>query len=1405
MKIHDLLSFSKENYYNGAIQTDWFYDNSKARAIAGSYVFHGPKYFGVGRSDVSLGQHKLIDTASFAKCITERLYSHASDPNLLMTIAGYGTGKSHLAVTLGTLYGHNFEDRAVVTEHLYEVDSEIGTYIRTTNIKSNLVVTLNGMNNFNLDYEVLKCAKASLLLHGRDDSELRKLTKSYEIAKHFVDKTFSMFQAQFEKRASVEGINATGPALKEWLLAELDTAPVAFGIVNSVYTEINGDSIQWERGISAGDVLNTLSLNLCGENKPFNKVLVLFDEFGRYIEYAATNPAIAGDAALQQIFESVQGSSGNIVFVGFIQSDLSTYLSRIEKTANIIRYTGRYENAEKYYLSSNFETILANLIKKENEAQFQSYICSAINRYEKFHQNMIKALNRWDRSAYKKSVWKDYSLYKSVILNGCYPIHPITTWLLSNTSSWMQQRSTIAFTAEMFDSISNAEIESAWLPYVYPIDIIDSNIYNEMLNSEEKGLVTSQYCMLYQEIILKTGDKLAVDEVKVLKAILIVNVAKFVFLDRFDAITALHYCTGLTEDDIIPTVKTLEDSHGVIAFDESAHTFDLIAEANGFNEFKRIYNKYRIGNSASIDEYDEEISSILALDKDIETSFAQEHNISSTEWSYAKKIVDSKNVTESYITMLVRSIENNTSSEQSKGSLVYVYCDKNTDSEIGRLSQLIKKYGVEKHPIIFLLLDDAESEILTAMTIRKTLQRFSVADHERLNKHIVLQNNAQIKKICSTFTRLVTKREMITLDGVCSYEGRVNTLCSTTFNRIYTQAPSFAFDGFEKKSTVQANKYLTNICIKLYDSTLMNLQSYQALTQDEKNRVKSVLSTGVSTSWQVFDPQCQLVIPQNGLMRSIYDEIDSQLSFDEPISIWSLTKKFTLAPYGMNMNALALFIVYFIAHKAKNLLAFYGQDKLIASHFSDMIFKQNKVQLKELLKIKLQMNTNATVDIVAATCTEIMNNQLVEHCASLKKCLLDAVSQEGTTNENELLVAQARIRLDDGDKLYNRLYLNLAEAKAIIVDAESSFIIHKFIKVFGYLDIVEGKIEEGSSYQYSLEYLANVKSLVETSKNIISEKFDAALRKLTCNITQLSQIKTIYKKVALVLAQNGYIKEADDVNNRISTIENEIIVKQKYETSIVECDRDILLCADASAFTYSHCLDMMSKLQIWGQFFSKQSDVPDVLKDEFRKKLNKAIGSMQSRIDGLNNACDEAIASLQSATSSTQMAKIKVQIDGLISQELSEGLTSSLLHALDDIENAYNSINDMPQDIDSLHMSIKQLHRDSAMCAKVIECEYQARVVELEKKEILWVNTFINQIETSVNSMSTSDCSNWLDKTSVLPEYLQCKTKLQYQAAQKLVENQLHKARVQGVVSMFSRLSQSEKEECLRILNSNSI
>lgn len=1402
MQVRDLVRFSKERCFNGAVQTEWFYDQSRVKNVAESYVFHGPKYFGVSDSDVDLGGHKLIDTASFALNLATKLNDRQPNNSFVMTIAGYGSGKSHLAVSLASLFSGNQELSEAVLSNIALADKSIAEKISNINCKKNLVVVLNGMNNFNLDAEILKNVRLSLAQNGMSDDVLKGLTKSYDIARQFVEKTFTMCQPQFEKAAERQGIHAKADRLKQHILSNIESDNEVIEIVNSVYREITGDTISWDRGLSAGDILGEVYSKLCGENKPFNKVLVLFDEFGRYIEYAAANPAVAGEAALQQIFEAVQSANGGIIFAGFVQSELDSYLARIEKTSNIMRYVGRYKASENLFLSSNFETILANLMQKVDESSHSRVIGNAISRYERFHTSIENSISRWDRSSIKKSVWTNSSLYQSVILRGCYPLHPITVWLLANMNSWLQQRSAITFAAEMVERISDAEIDGTWLPYVYPINIIDSSIYNEMLNSEEKGLVQSQYCMLYRDIRVKIGDKLDANEIKALKAILVVNIGRFAFLNREDAIAALRYCSNLKEDELTLALKSLENLHGVVSYDENANTFDLIAEANGVNEFKRVYGRYRMMTKvATIDDCDETIRKELALTTDIETSFAQQHHISSLEWRFKRTLLDSSSLTTNVILSKLKELDGDYSGENCRGEIIFAYCSRDSELEIARLTKICKEIGISRYPLLITFLDDSEGEIISALTIKNVLNRFSNADNERFEKHVVAQHKSQNKKIIRKFNALVQARCLVTESGLTQYQGRLNSLCTAKFEEIFDHALTFMFDGFENKSPAAARRYLSNICIKMFDRTLLNIQSYNALSTDEKNRIKACLSVGSATSWQVYNNTCNFVKPVDMRALEIFNAVDEALYNNDALGIMQIFGKFTKPPYGMNINAIALFSFYYIAFKDKYILCYFGDKKLQPSHISDKIFKSGKLQPKEFVKIRLQKNTHVDIDLVQELCNEIMSCTLVEKCQGYKKCLNDLLAQEGTSPENQLLVASTMARIDEGIELRGSIYDKISKGQAVLAEARKGFNIQKFVRVFGFYLDTSAPISSLLPFVYSDHFKQQMDSLKKDADVMLRQHGAAAIRKFSCKITQLSQFKSVSKNIAIALRNNGYEELAQAAESHAVEVEEDLLAKQKYEASLVELDKDVAMVADVASMGYSSCITALEKMRGWERFFEIISDMPSKLLDEQKAKVQATIKALSSRLDNISMECHYLIQSVNSASSLVQVMQIEDSLTNMLTVGLNNEDVTLTNECLKLIALAKISVENLPENIDELKQMKEAFDSGKyGCCAAIVFNEIELKLVKLLQAQASWVVRFIMPITNGLENMNPVDCSNWMDRTSTIPTFLDQDTINKYKAVKANVEQQLHKSRIQGVFVMYGKLTDAEKDEFKRMI-----
>ena len=121
-----------------------------------------------------------------------------------LAIAGYGTGKSHLAVALSVLLsGEEWkpELHRRILDNIRRVDASIANELEKRVKKPRLVLTLNGMRDFNLHYELLRTAEKALDNYQLDRSILSKLDRRREVAEHFIGHSFELLKESFDKEA----------------------------------------------------------------------------------------------------------------------------------------------------------------------------------------------------------------------------------------------------------------------------------------------------------------------------------------------------------------------------------------------------------------------------------------------------------------------------------------------------------------------------------------------------------------------------------------------------------------------------------------------------------------------------------------------------------------------------------------------------------------------------------------------------------------------------------------------------------------------------------------------------------------------------------------------------------------------------------------------------------------------------------------------------------------------------------------------------------------------------------------------------------------------------------------------------------------------------------------------------
>ncbi|NLK00089.1 MAG: hypothetical protein GX318_02475, partial [Clostridia bacterium] len=370
MRLTDIVSFRKDLLFNGAVQVGWCEtDPPRAQKAAKYYVFHGPEYHGVAQDDFEVGSHKLIDTANFTLDILKRITGEIADEPFALAIAGYGTGKSHLGVTLSFLLGA--PDSKIAGQILSNVtmaDSSIGHQMQNILTGLNqpfLVVTVNGMQDFDLGGEIIRQILLALNQRGLDTGVLEDLRPRFKTAINFTESFFAPLENDFIKHF---GQVSSVKDIVEMLQTQDE---VAFSKVSTIYEEKMGSPIYAMGKESLHDFIRLTKETYCGTGKPFASIVILFDEFGRYMEFAVQKPHVAGSGALQQLFECVQAYGDGVFFLGFVQYELKAYISRVapELREDLNRYVTRYETVRKVRLSTNLETLMSNLLEKKNQAE----------------------------------------------------------------------------------------------------------------------------------------------------------------------------------------------------------------------------------------------------------------------------------------------------------------------------------------------------------------------------------------------------------------------------------------------------------------------------------------------------------------------------------------------------------------------------------------------------------------------------------------------------------------------------------------------------------------------------------------------------------------------------------------------------------------------------------------------------------------------------------------------------------------------------------------------------------------------------------------------------------------------------------------------------------------------------
>lgn len=441
-----------------------------------------------------------IPTQSSVRILTDYLnavYRNKEQATLL--IGPYGKGKSHLLLVLLSIISmeRNEENSKIIEQlinkiyNLEEIGQEsVDTIEQIWNEKNRFLPVIITDSRGDLHQSFLYALHEALKREGCEDLVPDTY---YSIAvdrildwKQNYSDTYEQFKDKLRKyNKNIEDI-VTG--LKQYSKTELE-------IFSSIYPEITSGSKFNPMAVS--DVLplfKSVSEKLYEQNG-FDGIYIVFDEFSKFIEgqdrlYTGNNMKL-----LQDMCELATDSNTIQIFITMVAhksiKEYGNYLST-EIINSFMGIEGRLE--EKYFITSfknNYE-LIQNAIKKKKEnlnhiPQCQSYL--SINSKEKYYQLPPFKIN--------------FSIedFEKIILKGCYPLSPVSAYLLLNISEKVAQNERTLFTFISKDEqysmarfvsehtkkkpwIIEADLIYDYFSGLFKKDVANEFIHNEWLNAE---------------------------------------------------------------------------------------------------------------------------------------------------------------------------------------------------------------------------------------------------------------------------------------------------------------------------------------------------------------------------------------------------------------------------------------------------------------------------------------------------------------------------------------------------------------------------------------------------------------------------------------------------------------------------------------------------------------------------------------------------------------------------------------------------------------------------------------------------------------------------------------------------------------------------------------------------------
>jgi len=550
MLIKDLVHIDEHGAFRSDVQLSDYDNPALNRELLRNYIFtvSAPSTSLAGR-DVSAGE--VLKTLRDAFTL-ERV------ENRLVLTANFGHGKSHLALTLANFFSRPAESEEVriIFERLGQALNNPGALNGYREFKQSkgefLVIRLRGDGFDDLQEGFLRAMEQALSEHD--------CTRGVELPFWHTRAEAWLGSLTGDSRQKAEAFLAARNTDLASLRQDVRKSG-AYELIRETFKHLTGAYPDFGREVSLKELVLWAVDEVCVPKK-MGGLLVLFDEFSLFLQKYAASRATG---KLQDLLNGISDRQGKSVFLGFTQIDPDSVLETYAQGArrdDVKKELDRLPRDRRARLFSLMESVLDSYLKQDEDAwkvwQQNQRIRAAMIRNREMLANYF--FQRYDETL----GWGEDEKMKTIV-KGCFPLHPLTTAILSNhvfeAGAGENPRTALHFVRDRWEKgLPQQPAERNGSPnFVFAIELVD--FFGKQIS--EKWYEAYQSALQNARISLTEEHRAALKALLLQQAVSALDRIKASGSDQLELLSAL---SGLTDDRLKTLLHEMSENR-VIEFD----------------------------------------------------------------------------------------------------------------------------------------------------------------------------------------------------------------------------------------------------------------------------------------------------------------------------------------------------------------------------------------------------------------------------------------------------------------------------------------------------------------------------------------------------------------------------------------------------------------------------------------------------------------------------------------------------------------------------------------------------------------------------------------------------------------------------------------------------------------------